>query len=89
VADPGHVMVSTVERRSWCNPVGYLFVSTLRPKVLWRRLLGYGAHFPAEESVPPSRPPSGTMPGGSEQARPVVTPLRILRSRCFLLRSPY
>ena len=43
-------MISTVEKGSRCNPIGYLFVSTLRPKVLWRRLLGYGPHFPAEEA---------------------------------------
>jgi RNA polymerase sigma factor (sigma-70 family) len=35
-------MVSTARRRWRCNPARYLFVSTLRPKVLWRRLLGYG-----------------------------------------------
>ena len=52
-------MVWTEEKDSRCNPIGYHFVSTLRPKVLWRRLLGYGPHFPAEEQVSPP----GTTPG--------------------------
>ena len=77
-------MDSTVERGSTCNPFGYLSLSTPRQGAR-HRLLGNG---------PPSRPrrpvpPLGTTSDGSEQVRPVVTPLRILRLRCFLLRSPH
>jgi hypothetical protein len=73
-----------VERRSTCNPFDYLSVSTPRQGALAPAPRQW-TPFPAEEAGAPSRDDAGRIRAGQA----VVTPLHILRLRCFLLRSPH
>ena len=63
------------ERRSSCNPFGYLFREHTPPRCSGAGSSATDPPFRPRSPVPPSRDESEV----SEQARPVVTPLRTLR----------